>query len=69
MARIKIIFFLIFSLLIGTASAFDVQKAKNDYRGADFRVASVKEGLYENAPAIIFSFTAPLSKRLLGIIT
>jgi uncharacterized protein YfaS (alpha-2-macroglobulin family) len=65
MARIKIIFFLIFFLLIGSASAFDLQKAKSDYRGADFRVASVKEGLYENAPAIIFSFTAPLSKGLL----
>jgi len=41
--------------------AFDEQKAKIDYQGANFEVASVKESLYENAPAIAISFTAPLS--------
>lgn len=52
-------------LLINVAYAFDEPKAKSDYKGADFKVASIKESLYENAPAIIIAFTAPLSMDLL----
>ncbi|MBU1054416.1 MAG: alpha-2-macroglobulin family protein [Proteobacteria bacterium] len=55
---------LIISLLFifNSAFAFDEQKAKADYKGANFGVASIKESVYENAPAITISFTAPLSK-------
>ncbi|SCY05241.1 MG2 domain-containing protein [Desulfoluna spongiiphila] len=49
-------------LLVHTASAFDLEKAKKDYKGAGFSVASIKEVLYENAPAITVSFTAPVDR-------
>ncbi|VFQ43122.1 alpha-2-macroglobulin family protein [Desulfoluna butyratoxydans] len=52
-------------MLVQTASAFDLEKAKKDYKGAGFAVASIKEILYENAPAIAVSFTAPVDRDLL----
>ncbi len=58
---------LLFSVLFlfNSAFAFDEEKAKKDYRGADFKVSSINEMVYENAPAIAISFTAPLSKARL----
>ena len=57
----------IFSVLFSLNSVFgfDEQKAKQDYKGAIFKISTIKEGLYENAPSIEVVFTAPLSKRLL----
>ena len=51
--------------LFNLAFAFDEEKAKKDYLGADFKVSSINEMVYENAPAIAVSFTAPLSKERL----
>ncbi len=50
-------------LFVGTAFAFDLEKAKEDYSGAIFKVASIKEIFYENAPAIAISFTVPVDKE------
>ncbi|WP_300668548.1 MG2 domain-containing protein, partial [Desulfoluna sp.] len=50
-------------LLVNSAFAFDLEKAKKDYNGAHFSVASMKEVLYENAPAIAVSFTVPVDKE------
>lgn len=52
-------------MLVHTAFAFDLEKAKKDYSGAHFAVASIKEVLYENAPAIAVSLTVPVDKERL----
>lgn len=57
--------FISLMLLVNPAFGFDEEKAKEEYRGAVFEVADIRESLYENAPCITVSFTAPLSKRLL----
>jgi len=44
-------------LMVTTTFAFDLEKAQKDYSGAHFKVASIKEVLYENAPAIAVSLT------------
>ncbi len=63
MLRASLTLIVSFMLMINTAFAFDLEKAKNDYSGAHFEVASIKEVLYENAPAVAISFTAPVDKE------
>ena len=65
MLRASLTLIVSFILMINTAFAFDLEKAKSDYNGADFGVAFIKEVLYENAPAIAISFTAPVDKEKL----
>jgi uncharacterized protein YfaS (alpha-2-macroglobulin family) len=63
----RVFFLFIVALLsVNPAFGFDEEKAKGDYQGAEFKVADIRESLYENAPAIAVSFTAPLSKKRLA---
>ena len=53
-------------VMVSVGFAFDLNKAKEDYKGAKFEISSIKEVLYENAPGIEVRFTAPVDKEALA---
>ncbi len=67
--RFYMTFFYCFLLLFSNvlkATEFNLEQAKKDYHQAEFKLASVEEGVYDNAPAIIASFTVPLDLNSLN---
>lgn len=64
---IRSLTFFIISMIVFCTPALgvDVEQAKQDYKDALFKVSSIRESRYENAPAISVKFTVPLSKKYL----